>query len=69
MNQTSINKKFPQLSEVRNFKRKMENKELLFIPDISGFTRFVNDSEINHSRLIIQELLDNGKMLILAMKR
>ena len=36
----------------------MENKGLLFIPDISGFTRFVNDSEINHSRLIIQELLD-----------
>jgi hypothetical protein len=36
----------------------MENKGLLFIPDISGFTRFVNESEINHSRLIIQELLD-----------
>jgi hypothetical protein len=36
----------------------MENKGLLFIPDISGFTRFVNDSEIDHSRLIIQELLD-----------
>src|SRR5688500_18619745 len=36
----------------------MENKGLLFIPDISGFTRFVNDSEISHSRLIIQELLD-----------
>jgi hypothetical protein len=36
----------------------MENKGLLFIPDISGFTRFVNESEIDHSRLIIQELLD-----------
>ena len=36
----------------------MENKGLLFIPDISGFTRFVNESEINHSRLIIQELLE-----------
>jgi len=36
----------------------MENKGLLFIPDISGFTRFVNDSEIGHSRLIIQELLE-----------
>ena len=36
----------------------MENKGLLFIPDISGFTRFVNDSEITHSRLIIQELLE-----------
>jgi hypothetical protein len=36
----------------------MENKGLLFIPDMSGFTRFVNDSEIMHSRLIIQELLE-----------
>src|SRR3990170_1752575 len=36
----------------------MENKGLLFIPDISGFTRFVNESEINHSRLVIQELLE-----------
>src|SRR5687768_4706293 len=36
----------------------MENKGLLFIPDISGFTRFVNESEINHSRLIVQELLE-----------
>jgi hypothetical protein len=36
----------------------MENRGLLFIPDISGFTRFVNESEIDHSRLIIQELLE-----------
>lgn len=36
----------------------MENKGLLFIPDISGFTRFVNETEISHSRLIIQELLE-----------
>jgi hypothetical protein len=36
----------------------MENKGLLFIPDISGFTQFVNHSEIEHSRLIIQELLE-----------
>jgi hypothetical protein len=36
----------------------MENKGLLVIPDMSGFTRFVNDSEISHSRLIIQELLE-----------
>jgi len=42
----------------RNFKIKMENKGLLFIPDISGFTRFVNETEIDHSRLIIQELLE-----------
>ncbi|HEY4337501.1 MAG TPA: DUF2652 domain-containing protein, partial [Puia sp.] len=36
----------------------MENKGLLFIPDISGFTRFVNGTDIDHSRLIIQELLE-----------
>lgn len=36
----------------------MENKGLLFIPDISGFTRFVTDMEIEHSRHIIQELLE-----------
>jgi hypothetical protein len=36
----------------------MENRGLLFIPDISGFTRFVNTMEIEHSRLIIQELLE-----------
>lgn len=36
----------------------MENKGLLFIPDISGFTKFVSEMEIGHSRLIIQELLE-----------
>jgi Protein of unknown function (DUF2652) len=36
----------------------MNNQGLLFIPDISGFTRFVNETEIDHSRLIIQELLE-----------
>ena len=36
----------------------MENKGLLFIPDISGFTKFVTETEIEHSRLIIQELLE-----------
>jgi hypothetical protein len=36
----------------------MSNRGLLFIPDISGFTRFVNEMEIEHSRLIIQELLE-----------
>jgi hypothetical protein len=36
-----------------------ENKEtLLFIPDISGFTRFVNETEIQHSKHIISELLE-----------
>lgn len=36
----------------------MENRGLLFIPDISGFTDFVNRTEIEHSRMIIQELLE-----------
>jgi hypothetical protein len=36
----------------------MEHKGLLFIPDISGFSRFVTETEIGHSRLIIQELLE-----------
>src|ERR1700741_4719400 len=36
----------------------MDNKGLLFIPDISGFTKFVHESEIQHSRFIIQELLE-----------
>src|SRR6266487_2455396 len=36
----------------------MENRGLLFIPDISGFTRFVNEVEIDHSRFIIQQLLE-----------
>lgn len=36
----------------------MDNKGLIFIPDISGFTRFVNAVEIEHSRNIIQELLE-----------
>src|SRR5688500_12823741 len=36
----------------------MQTKGLLFIPDISGFSRFVAETEIDHSRLIIQELLE-----------
>jgi uncharacterized protein YndB with AHSA1/START domain len=31
---------------------------LIYIPDISGFTNFVNNTEINHSRHIISELLE-----------
>ncbi|MBX2815187.1 MAG: DUF2652 domain-containing protein [Saprospiraceae bacterium] len=31
---------------------------LLFIPDISGFTHFVNNTEILHARHIIEELLE-----------
>jgi len=37
----------------------MENTGLLLIPDISGFTKFVNETEIEHSRYIIEELLEN----------
>lgn len=36
----------------------MENQGLIFIPDISGFSRFVTEMEIGHSRLIISELLE-----------
>jgi hypothetical protein len=31
---------------------------LLFMPDISGFTQFVNETEIIHSQHIVQELLE-----------
>ena len=31
---------------------------LIFIPDISGFTKFVTDTEINHAKHIIEELLE-----------
>ncbi len=37
----------------------MNNSGLLFIPDISGFTKFVNETEIEHSRYIIGELLES----------
>src|SRR5260221_14188752 len=36
----------------------MDNKGLLFIPDISGFTEFVSNMEVIHSRHIIQELME-----------
>ncbi|MDB5198517.1 MAG: hypothetical protein JWO92_480 [Chitinophagaceae bacterium] len=36
----------------------MENKGLIFIPDISGFTHFVNSVELDHSQHIIHELLE-----------
>ena len=31
---------------------------LLFMPDISGFTEFVSNTEINHAQSIIQEILE-----------
>ncbi len=34
------------------------NRSLLFIPDITGFTKFVNQTEIEHSQHIISELLE-----------
>ena len=36
----------------------MKHRGLIFIPDISGFTHFVNSVELEHSRHIIQELLE-----------
>ena len=36
----------------------MKNQALYFIPDISGFTKFVTSTEIEHSRHIISELLE-----------
>ena len=33
-------------------------ESLIFIPDISGFTEFVNSTEISHSQHIISELLE-----------
>ena len=36
----------------------MSDKALLFIPDISGFTEFVQHTAIQHSRHIISELLE-----------
>ena len=34
------------------------NKSLLFLPDISGFTEFVQSTEIEHSQHVISELLE-----------
>ena len=36
----------------------MTQNALLFIPDISGFTEFVHNTSISHSRHIISELLE-----------
>lgn len=36
----------------------MAKDSFLFIPDISGFTKFVNSTEISHSQHIISELLE-----------
>lgn len=34
------------------------NSSLLFIPDISGFAQFVQNTEIEHSQHVISELLE-----------
>lgn len=34
------------------------NKSLLFIPDISGFTEFIQTTEVEHSQHVISELLE-----------
>lgn len=39
-------------------RRLVLSPSLLFIPDISGFTRFVSSTEVEHGRHIIAELLD-----------
>ena len=31
---------------------------LFFIPDISGYTKFISETEISHSQHIIQNLLE-----------
>jgi hypothetical protein len=37
----------------------MSQKALFFIPDISGFSEFVHNTDINHSRHIMSELLED----------
>ena len=44
----------------------MENQAMIFMPDISGFTKFVTETEIEHSNHIISELIEiiiNSNML------
>ncbi len=36
----------------------MATPSLLFVPDISGFTKFVNETELSHSQHIISELIN-----------
>ena len=36
----------------------LSDQALIFIPDISGFTQFVNNTEINHAKHITEELLE-----------
>lgn len=43
---------------MNNEHKQTSNQALLFIPDITGFTKFVNSTEINHAKHIIEELLE-----------
>jgi len=59
--------KITQLSDNRafylNLNFKLVNKKIktfLFIPDISGFMEFVNETEVEHSQHIISERLLEG---------
>ncbi|AWV98456.1 DUF2652 domain-containing protein [Arcticibacterium luteifluviistationis] len=36
----------------------MSQNALLFIPDISGYTKFINHTDVEHSRHIVSELLE-----------
>lgn len=49
---------YPPDPEIMSISASEITPTLLFIPDISGFTEFVNDTEITHSRHIIEELLE-----------
>lgn len=49
----------------------MQHKSIIFIPDISGFTKFVQETEAEHSQHVISELLEiligaNTQKLVLA---
>lgn len=43
---------------VFKFKEPESSNALIYFPDISGYTNFVNQTEINHSQLIIVDLLE-----------
>ena len=43
---------------IRGRAKVMENLGLLYIPDISGFTKFVTQTEIEHSNVIISDLIE-----------
>jgi len=49
---------YSDTAAVRRNRVNEEKRALIYIPDISGFTRFVNETEIQHSQHIIEELLE-----------